>query len=346
MTFSVRFQEKFHPHVLSGILFVALFASAAFQFSQISVVRNLGISPLIVGIVLGIFYGNTLRHHLPQEWVPGILFSSKVLLRLGVIFFGFRITFQELWDIGLAGLCVSIFMVASTFLLGAWCGPRLFGLSPRLSMLTAAGSAVCGAAAVLATEPVVRAKPYESSIAVGTVVIFGTLAMFLYPVLQKAGLLGFTEEGYGMFVGGTIHEVAHAVAGGQAISAAAGNAAVIVKMLRVMLLAPLLICLGMWIARREQTGEDNGKKIAFPWFALYFIVCAGFNSLSLLPEECVNFINQTDIFILTMAMCALGMETSLEKIRKVGAPPFYLALVLFIWLVAGGYGATRLALAF
>ena len=96
-------------------------------------------------------------------------------------------------------------------------------------MLTAAGSSVCGAAAVLATEPVVKGESYESSIAVGTVVVFGTIAMFVYPFLYSHGFLDMSEKAYGMFVGGTLHEVAHAVAAGQAISIDAGNTAVIVK---------------------------------------------------------------------------------------------------------------------
>lgn len=339
-------KEKCNRQTLSGVLLVALFASAAFQISQIDLLSNLGISPLIVGIVLGIFYGNTLRLNLPQEWVPGILFSSKILLRIGIVFFGFRITFQDLWQVGIDGLLVSCIMVTTTFLLGSWCGPRFFGLSPRLSMLTAAGSSICGAAAVLATEPVVKAKPYESSIAVGTVVIFGTLSMFLYPVLQKAGILGLSAQGYGMFVGGTIHEVAHAVAAGQAVSFDAGNTAVIVKMLRVMLIAPLLIILGLWLARRSEAGEKRETRIIFPWFALFFILCAGFNSLGITPAPMVAFINKADVFVLTMAMCALGMETSLEKVKKVGAAPFYLAMLMYLWLTFGGYGITRLVLGF
>ena len=341
-----KIKETYNRQTLNGIVLVALFASAAFQISQIDLLSSLGISPLIVGIVLGIFYGNTLRQHLPQEWVPGILFSSKILLRIGIVFFGFRITFQDLWHVGIDGLLISCIMVTTTFLLGSFCGPRFFGLSPRLSMLTAAGSSICGAAAVLATEPVVRAKPHESSIAVGTVVLFGTLSMFLYPILQKTGILGLSAQEYGMFVGGTIHEVAHAVAAGQAVSFDAGNTAVIVKMLRVMLIAPLLIFLGLWLAHKTAAGEKQETRIVFPWFALFFILCAGFNSLGITPASVVAFINKADVFILTMAMCALGIETRLEKVRKVGAAPFYLAILMYLWLTLGGYGVTRLILKF
>ena len=225
----------YHLQLMNGVLFVILFASAAYQLSQWHYISLLGISPLIVGIVLGMVYGNTLRLHLPVYWLPGILFSSKVLLRVAIVLYGFRLTFQDLALVGVNGLAISAFMLTSTFIGGSWLGMKVFGLPRRLALLTAAGSSVCGAAAVLATEPVVRGESHESSIAVGTVVVFGTIAMFVYPFLFTHGYFDMSEQAYGMFVGGTLHEVAHAVAAGQAVSADAGNTAVIVKMIRVII---------------------------------------------------------------------------------------------------------------
>lgn len=331
-------------HLANGVTFVVLFACAAQQLAQFAPVRNLGISPLIVGILIGIFYGNTLRHHLPVQWLPGILFSSKQLLRLAVVFYGFRITFQDIATVGLEGIILSVAMLTSTFGLGTWLGTRVLGLPARLTLMIAAGSSVCGAAAVLATEPVVKGRPHESSIAVGTVVIFGTLGMFLYPLAYGAGLLDLDLRGYGLFAGASLHEVAHVVAAGRAVAAEAANNAVIVKMLRVMMLAPLLGILGLVLAKRAHA-EDDGAGSAtgtFPWFAVGFIVCAGINSLHVVPPALVTLINDLDLFVLTMAMCALGMETSLDKVRKVGAKPFVLAALLAVWLAVGGYWATVL----
>ena len=326
----------YHLQLMNGVLFVILFASAAYQLSQWHYISLLGISPLIVGIVLGMIYGNTLRLHLPVYWLPGILFSSKVLLRVAIVLYGFRLTFQDLLLVGFNGLAISSIMLTSTFIGGTWLGIKVFGLPRRLALLTAAGSSVCGAAAVLATEPVVKGESYESSIAVGTVVVFGTIAMFVYPFLYSPGFLDMSEKAYGMFVGGTLHEVAHAVAAGQAISIDAGNTAVIVKMLRVIMIAPLLIC------RVPSYGTYNFS--SFPWFAVLFIACIGINSLGIIPKQAVSVINSLDIFMLTMAMCALGMETSLEKVRMVGPKPFLLAGVLALWLIGGGYFVTRFIL--
>ena len=308
----------YHLQLMNGVLFVILFASAAYQLSQWHYISLLGISPLIVGIVLGMIYGNTLRLHLPVYWLPGILFSSKVLLRVAIVLYGFRLTFQDLLLVGFNGLAISSIMLTSTFIGGTWLGIKVFGLPRRLALLTAAGSSVCGAAAVLATEPVVKGESYESSIAVGTVVVFGTIAMFVYPFLYSHGFLDMSEKAYGMFVGGTLHEVAHAVAAGQAISIDEEE------------------------SRVPSYGSYNFS--SFPWFAVLFIACIGINSLGIIPKQAVSVINSLDIFMLTMAMCALGMETSLEKVRMVGPKPFLLAGVLALWLIGGGYFVTRFIL--
>lgn len=336
------FRSERNVQLLNGLVFVALFASVAFHLVEIPFLTALGISPLIVGIVVGMCYGNTLHVHMPAYLKPGILFSSKSLLRLAIILYGFRLTFQDLAQVGFRGAALAACMLCSTFLLGSWLGIRVFRLPRRLALLTAAGSSICGAAAVLAVEPVVKAENHESSIAVGTVVVYGTLAMLLYPLLFSHGLLPMSSDVYGAFAGATLHEVAHAVAAGQAISADAGNTAVIVKMMRVIMLAPLLVGLGFWLRRSAgaaEAGDSSTPMKSFPWFAVLFVVTIGINSLGIIPAGVVNAINAFDVFLLTMAMCALGMETSLEKVRKVGPRPFLLAGILAIWLGVGGYFA-------
>ena len=195
----------------------------------------------------------------------------------------------------------------------------------------------------MATEPVINAKPYKSAVAVGTVVIFGTLAMFLYPLAYKAGLVPISAEAMGIYIGGTIHEVANVVGAGSAISPDVAKTAIIVKMIRVMMIAPFLIILGIWLSTK---GSNVKKGITIPWFAVFFMLVAGFNSFDLLPTKIVGMINSFDTFLLTMAMTALGMETTVEKFKNVGMRPIYLAFILFIWLIFGGYFITKLALNF
>ncbi len=326
------FSKQNRAHTLNGLLFVALFALSSLYLAEISWIGKAGISSLVLAIVMGIIYSNTLRHRLPDEWVPGVHFSAKYLLRLAIILYGFRVSFQQIAAVGMEGLILDILVVASTLLLGYWVGVKLFRLDRHLVLLISSGSAICGAAAVLAVEDVLKSEAYKATVAVGTVVLFGTIAMFIYPLLQHAGIFGFTDNQYGIFAGASVHEVAQALVAGTNVSNEAGNVAVIVKMTRVLLLVPVLLFLSFTESRATTKTNQNKARLTIPWFAIIFIVAIGFNSLHLLPASIVTLINQFDVFLLTMAMAAIGMETNLNKIKKVGLKPLYLAIFLFIWL--------------
>jgi len=338
---------------LSGMLFVAIFAAAATFIASLGPVKALGLSPLVIGIVMGIFYANTLHNQTPDAWQGGITFSAKKILRFAIVLYGFRITFQEIAAVGMDGFLVSLIMLTSTLLLGSWLGYRIFGMEKDTSILTASGASVCGAAAVLATEPVLKSEEYKAAIAVSMVVLFGTISMFLYPVLYTAfiehatGFLHMTAREFGIYVGGTIHEVAQVVAVPASVPGSPkemADAAVIVKMTRVIMIAPMLIILGLYLsysAKREGEGSSTKTPLVIPWFAVYFIMVAGFNSLHLLPENLVALINSIDTFLLTMAMTALGMGTIFAKFKGLGLAPLYTASSMFAWLVVGGFIITK-----
>ena len=209
-------------------------------------------------------------------------------------------------------------------------------------MLIGAGSALCGAAAVMATEPVVRGQPYKVSVAVATVVVFGTLAMFTYPLLYPA--LGLSEHAYGVFTGSTVHEVAQVVAAGRSVSEAAAATAVIEKMLRIMMLAPFLMVLSGLKARDAGREEHSAARapIVIPWFAVLFIVASLVNSVHVLPASVVAGLTQIDTLLLATAMAALGLHTQVGAIRRAGLRPLLLAASLFAFLVMGGYAINRL----
>lgn len=347
------FSPEKRKGTFSGIMFVAIFAAAATFISDFQAVKALGISPLVIGIVMGIFYANTLHNQTPDAWQGGITFSAKKILRFAIVFYGFRLTFQEIIDVGMAGFLVSVIMLATTFILGTWLGHKIFGMEKDTSMLTASGASVCGAAAVLATEPVLKSEEYKAAIAVSMVVLFGTISMFLYPVLYTAiiepasGFLHMTAKEFGIYVGGTIHEVAQVVAVPASVPGAPkemADAAVIVKMTRVIMIAPMLIILGIYLSytAKKEGGESSAVKLVIPWFAVYFIGMAGFNSLHLIPTNIVGYINEIDTFLLTMAMTALGMGTRFAKFKGLGLAPIYTALSMFVWLVVGGFVVTKL----
>jgi uncharacterized integral membrane protein (TIGR00698 family) len=327
-----------------GLFLVAIMSLFAIFISEIPQIANLGFSPLVIGIVLGIVYANSIRSKVPEYFQKGVVFSAKRILRLAIILYGFRITFGEIYSVGAEGIIISIIIVVSTFVIGTIVGMKLFKLDRDTSMLTASGSSVCGAAAVLATEPVLKSEPFKSAVAVSTVVFFGTISMFLYPILRSSGILdGLDPSQFGVYVGATIHEVAQVVAVGGAYGEEASNSAIIVKMTRVMLIAPMLLVLGFFLAQfLKSNGEENSKTdVVIPWFAVLFIVASGINSLSVIPKEVIEIIIQIDTFLLTMAMTALGMETNISKFKDVGLRPLYTAGIMFVWLLVGGYFITK-----
>jgi uncharacterized integral membrane protein (TIGR00698 family) len=327
---------------VAGLIFNSVLALFSMFLSGLEIVKStVNFSPLIIAIIIGIIVGNTIK--IPEILKPGINFSLKKILRVAIIFLGFRLTFQNIIDVGVEGLIVDTFMLISTFVLTVFISQRFFGLDTPMSYMIASGSSICGASAVLATSPIVKGQMHQAAMAVATVTIFGTVAMFLYPAVYKSGLLpGLNDTTYGIYTGATVHEVAQVVAAGFAISDEAGNTATIVKLTRVIMLAPLLLFLSFYFTKKHATHGINLREIPIPWFVFGFIAMVGVNSLSVFPKETVNIINQVDTFLLTVSMAALGIETSLEKMKKAGMKPIYSALIVFLYLFVVGYIITLL----
>lgn len=329
-------------HFVPGLALTAALTGAALWAGSFPAIAGAGFSALTLAILFGMVVGNTVY---PKIWQPcdgGVIFAKQHLLRLGIILYGFRLTFAQIADVGVSGILIDVLTLSSTFFIACFLGQKVFGLDKHTSWLIGAGSSICGAAAVLATEPVVKAEASKVTVAVATVVIFGTIAIFLYPAMYPLLAHWFTPETYGIYMGSTMHEVAQVVAAGHAVSPDAENAAVIAKMLRVMMLAPFLLFLAARVKQLTPAGNGEKSKITIPWFAILFIVVAVFNSFHLLPKAMVDILVTLDTVLLAMAMAALGITTHVSALKKAGAKPLLMALVLFIWLIVGG-GAINLA---
>ncbi|MBO8476862.1 MAG: YeiH family putative sulfate export transporter [Bacteroidetes bacterium] len=342
------FEKGTRGNTLHGILLIALFSFAAFYIAEIPFVKKLSFSPLIVGIILGMLYANSLRNKLPETWVPGIKFCTKQILRAGIVLYGFRLTLTQVVEVGLPAIVIDSVIVVGTIFLGIWFG-RVLKMDKDTSLMTATGSAICGAAAVLGAEPVVKCESHKTAIAVSTVVIFGTISMFLYPIMYRIGMLdGLSNMEVAIYTGSTLHEVAHVAGAGNAMdptdTLGIAGTATITKMIRVMMLAPVLVVMGLALSSRGGKYGSKGK-ITVPWFAFGFIGVICVNSLlqylfavdSVKDIPLNGAIEYIDTFMLTMAMTALGTDTSIDKFKKAGAKPFVLALMLYVWLVVGGY---------
>lgn len=329
---------------IPGVIFATVIAIIATFISKLEIVKEtVNFSPLIIAILLGVFIGNIWK--MPESFKPGVTFSLKKILRIAIVFLGFRLTFQNVMEVGIEGLIVDTIMLTSTFLLGVFISRKFFGLEPEISYLVASGSSICGASAVLATAPVVRAEMHHAAMAVATVTIFGTTAMFVYPIVYKyfASTLGFDDILYGIWTGSTVHEVAQVVAAGFAISEPAGNTATIAKLTRVMMLAPLLIVLSFYLAKKHATHGAGVtlRDIPIPYFVFGFIAMVGVNSLHVIPDNIVHYIRIVDGFLLTVAMAAMGLETNINKIKGVGMKPIYAAALIFAFLFFGGMIVTK-----
>ena len=331
---------------LPGILLTGVIAIFASELAKSAWMRANGISALTLAIVGGMVAGNTFYPRIAGHTARGVTFSKQILLRLGIILFGLRLTFQDIGHVGAAGVLIDAIVLSSTFALSCWAGTRLFGLNRRTAMLVGAGSAICGAAAVMATEPVVRGRAEEVCVAVSTVVAFGTLAIFIYPALyhlnDRAHWLSITPFAYGIFTGSTVHEVAQVVAAGKAVAETTANTAVITKLVRVMMLAPFLVLLSAYLSRNSEDAAaaavpSPSWRGVVPWFALGFIAVAGLNSMAILPSSFVGTAIEADTLILATAMAALGVSTQVSAIRAAGIKPLGLAALLFGWLIFGGF---------
>jgi uncharacterized integral membrane protein (TIGR00698 family) len=336
--------------LLPGLALSAVLAAVAIRLGTVDWLLAHGMSALTVAIVLGIVLGNTVYPLVAAKTGAGVVFSKQTLLRAGVILYGLRLTLHDIGQVGMAGVLIDALQLTSTFALAQILGARLFGLDRATSTLIGAGSAICGAAAVMATEPLLRAKSEQVTVAISTVVVFGTVAIFVYPALYALNLhwqlLPAGSRAFGIYAGSTIHEVAQVVAAGRSISEDTANTAVITKMVRVMMLAPFLIGLSGWLTRKSSrqsattpdgvSDAGGGRKLTVPWFAFAFVGVVVFNSLALLPHAVVGTVIDFDTFLLAMAMGALGLTTHLSAIRRAGIKPLLLGGLLFVWLVCGG----------
>ncbi|WP_174875338.1 YeiH family protein [Vogesella oryzae] len=318
---------------LPGLLAALLLALAAGQLASLPWLAAHGGSALTLAMLGGIVLANL--RPLPARWQPGLRLCKQQLLRAGIVLFGLQLTLGQLLQLGGRVLLIDVLVLASTFGMALWLGRKL-GLDRDSCVLIGAGSAICGAAAVLATQPVIRASGERASVAVAGVVLFGSIAMLLYPWLYGVlAPLGLNEGAYGVLTGSTMHEVAQVVAAGRAVGEGAAANAVLTKMLRVMLLAPFLLLLAAaWQRRTAQPGAR--APITIPWFAFGFIAAIAVNSSGVLVAGLRDSLLMLDRLLLATAMAALGLDTRLAAIRAAGWQPLLLAALLFGWLLLGG----------
>ncbi|WP_031433167.1 YeiH family protein [Methylomarinum vadi] len=340
---STRSIQSIASSRLTGVLLALLLALLAWRVCLLPLPFLQVVGPLMPAMLLGLLLSSCLKPSLRSRLQPGLSFARNRLLRVGIVLYGFRISLADLQQVGMTALLTDLLVVMSTLAVAAWIGIRWLRLDSRTALLVGAGSAVCGAAAILATAPVVRARNSDISVAIATVVLFGSAAMMLYPILytlpEIQQLFNYSELAVGRLVGATVHEVAQVAAAAQSLEAGAAHAAVITKMIRVMLLAPVLFGLSYWLNRKSNQ-QNDGARVNVPWFALVFLLMPWLNSGAWIPEAWLNRVLQADTLLLAVAMAALGLDTHIGAVIKAGRRPLLLGAILFIFLLLCGVGLT------
>ena len=318
-----------------GGLFVALLTILVDQVAKTELATEYRLSPLTLAILLGILIGNSFYPKIAVNIASGIHFAKQTLLRLGIVLYGFRLTLQDIGNVGVNAVLTDAVMLISTFFITLWLGIHYLKMDKNTVYLTGAGCSICGAAAVMATGPVIKAESHQISVAVAVVVIFGTLSMLLYPVFYSYVWNIMSPHQFGIYIGSSVREVAQVYAAGGNISPEVADTAVISKMIRVMMLAPFLLALSWALVKNSNNPQRN--KINIPWFAVFFILVAVFNSFSLLPKDLVSLIVEIDGLLLIAAMTALGLTTHIRAIKQAGVKPLILGGLVYLWLTVGGF---------
>ncbi|WAX93024.1 YeiH family protein [Aminobacter sp. NyZ550] len=313
--------------LLPGLLLAAGIAALAFALRHLPGLGSF--SPMIIAIVLGIAFHNL--SGTPVRAKPGVAFSMRKVLRFAIILLGLQLTASQVAEVGVTGVAIIASTLFATFTLTVWLG-RLLGVEQKLAELIAAGTSICGASAVIATNTVTKASDEDVAYAVACVTVFGSIAMFAYPLLP--GLLQLAPHAYGLWAGASIHEIAQVVAAAFQDGQQAGEFGTVAKLTRVMMLAPVVIALSLAARQRARSSiaTQSGTTAPMPWFVLGFIAMVGVNSLIDIPAEAKSWIVALTTFLLTMALAAMGLETDIRKLRAKGLRPLFLGLAAFLFI--------------
>jgi uncharacterized integral membrane protein (TIGR00698 family) len=323
--------------ILPGLLLASAVAASAYGLRQLPGMTTF--SPMILAILIGIAVHNVVGT--PAIARPGVVFSLRRLLRFAIILLGLQLTISQVIELGGRGFAIIATTLLATFAFTVWMG-KLLGVDRKLAQLIAAGTSICGASAVIATNTVVDAHDEDVAYAVACVTVFGSVAMFAYPLLP--GLLQLDSHAFGLWAGASIHEIAQVVAAAFQDGQSAGEFGTIAKLSRVMLLAPVVIALGL-IATRGAAKNTPGAAAArppMPWFVLGFVALVGVNSLIAVPAEVKTWIAVATTFLLSVALAAMGLETDIRKLTAKGLRPALLGALAFLFIA--GFSLTLIKL--
>lgn len=295
--------------ILPGLAMTVGLATVAVIIQRFS--GLVALSPLMLAMMLGMAMRNLIG--VGPSMVPGIKFSMRRILRLSIMLLGFQLTYTQIADMGLAGFVAVAAILVASFVVIKWVG-RVLRVEPALAELIAAGTAVCGASAIIATNTVTRGSDEDVAYAIACVTVFGSIAMLVLPIL--APLLGIEGSAFGWWAGASIHEVAQVTGATFQGGLEATQSGTIAKLSRVVLLAPLILALAALARRGARAGKSDAPPM--PWFVLGFLAVVALNSVWPVTGPTKDLVVTVTTLLLTVALAAMGLETDVRKLKASG----------------------------
>lgn len=331
---SLRQQKKPVPRAsmglwLGGIMFTVVIAALGFILSNVPGFNHVG--PLACAIVIAIIYRQFLGY--PEALRTGIQFSAKRFLRFAIILYGLKLNIDVVLHQGLGLLVRDVGVICFAILATVWLG-KVLKAESSLSLLLGVGTGVCGAAAIAAVSPIVKADDEDTAIAVSIIALVGTIFSLTYTILRP--FLHISAIQYGIWSGISLHEIAHVALAAAPAGPNALGIALLAKLGRVLLLVPLSFILMFWMKRKDNRNSDT-RKIEFPWFLIGFILMSLFGSYFLgksipVTQGFMNNVSNLTTFILTSAMVGLGLNVSLRDLRTKALRPLIAMLITSVVL--------------
>ena len=317
--------------VMPGLIVVVVAVVLAFALGEL-----VDVSPLVGGVVLGVIVANAglIRPVLG----PGITFASKRLLRAGVVVLGLRLSFDQVRDLGVVGFLAVVTVVVATFF-GIQLLARMMSVRPGLGLLVATGYSICGASAVAAMEPLADADEEEVAYAIGLVTLCGSLSIAVLPAIGHA--LDLSAAQFGAWAGAGVHDVGQVTATASAYAEASLAPALLVKLTRVILLAPLVAGVGVWRRRQHAAIATGGKNAPIvPLFVVGFLAMIALRATGWLSDEALARAKDLEQALLTAGMFGLGCGVAFARLRRLGGRPLALGMASWVVVAAAALAAS------
>jgi len=312
--------KKYAP----GIILSGGIAGLAFLISLIIPADILGVA--LIALLLGMLLNPLICKY--DFFAPGINWTSKRILRTGIILSGINLSFSQVLKAGKYALILLLFTFATAFGVGYIC-KNVFKINWKLSSLLSVSTAICGGTAVATLGPTIKAKDRDIAYAMSATFIFDVLTVIIFPWIGR--LLGLSDTGYGLWIGTAVNDTSSVVAAGYAFSDAAGSLATIVKLTRTLFIVPIVLIFS-WIYAKVETSSQTAEKVnvrkIFPWFILGFLAVVTIRSIGFLPDGTVNGISLLSKFFMSMALAAIGLKTSFKEVSGVGIKPMIAGVII------------------